>query len=110
MSGGNRLKQADAASFTSSATETSFAKHMQMDAFFSSLMMILVSELGDKTFFIAAVMAMKHSRGVVLAGQTTPASSPMIYQIPIVSCFVHPFSWSVQTQVSESMYVLEVRV
>jgi hypothetical protein len=40
----------------------------QMDAFFSSLMMILVSELGDKTFFIAAVMAMKHSRGVVLAG------------------------------------------
>ena len=27
----------------------------QVDAFFSSLMMIIVSELGDKTFFIAAV-------------------------------------------------------
>ncbi|KAJ1472236.1 hypothetical protein T484DRAFT_1841153 [Baffinella frigidus] len=40
----------------------------QLDAFFSSLTMILVSELGDKTFFIAAVMAMKHPRAVVLAG------------------------------------------
>ena len=39
-----------------------------VDAFASSLMMILVSELGDKTFFIAAVLAMKHSRAVVLVG------------------------------------------
>mmetsp|Transcript_16216 Transcript_16216/g.25182 ORF Transcript_16216/g.25182 Transcript_16216/m.25182 type:complete len:210 (-) Transcript_16216:95-724(-) len=30
--------------------------------------MIIVSELGDKTFFIAAIMAMRHSRAVVLAG------------------------------------------
>jgi putative Ca2+/H+ antiporter (TMEM165/GDT1 family) len=30
--------------------------------------MILVSELGDKTFFIAAVMAMKHPRSAVLTG------------------------------------------
>jgi len=30
--------------------------------------MILVSELGDKTFFIAAVLAMKHPRAIVLAG------------------------------------------
>eukprot|EP00291_Cryptomonas_curvata_P022291 CAMPEP_0172175762 /NCGR_PEP_ID=MMETSP1050-20130122/14414_1 /TAXON_ID=233186 /ORGANISM="Cryptomonas curvata, Strain CCAP979/52" /LENGTH=318 /DNA_ID=CAMNT_0012847913 /DNA_START=123 /DNA_END=1079 /DNA_ORIENTATION=- len=41
---------------------------VQVDAFFSSLMMIIVSELGDKTFFIAAIMAMKHPRGIVLAG------------------------------------------
>lgn len=41
---------------------------VRTDAFVSSLMMVMVSELGDKTFFIAAVMAMKHPRGVVLAG------------------------------------------
>uniref|UniRef100_A0A7S0V7P2 GDT1 family protein n=1 Tax=Hemiselmis tepida TaxID=464990 RepID=A0A7S0V7P2_9CRYP len=41
---------------------------VRADAFFSSLMMIVVSELGDKTFFIAAVLAMKHPRGVVGAG------------------------------------------
>ncbi len=39
-----------------------------MDAFFSSVTMILVNELGDKTFFIAAVLAMKNSRAVVLGG------------------------------------------
>lgn len=27
--------------------------------------MIIVSELGDKTFFIAAIMAMRHSRSTV---------------------------------------------
>lgn len=37
-------------------------------AFTQSLLMILVTELGDKTFFIAAVMAMKFPRLTVLAG------------------------------------------
>jgi len=36
--------------------------------FMASLAVIIVSELGDKTFFIAAIMAMRHSRGTVLAG------------------------------------------
>ena len=36
--------------------------------FIASLSMIIVSELGDKTFFIAAIMSMRHSRSVVLAG------------------------------------------
>lgn len=36
--------------------------------FIASLSMIIVSELGDKTFFIAAIMSMRHSRAVVLAG------------------------------------------
>lgn len=31
-------------------------------AFVSSFSVIIVSEIGDKTFFIAAIMAMKHSR------------------------------------------------
>ncbi|KAL7297705.1 hypothetical protein TKK_0008742 [Trichogramma kaykai] len=37
-------------------------------AFVASLSVILVSELGDKTFFIAAIMAMKHPRLTVFAG------------------------------------------
>lgn len=37
-------------------------------AFVASLSVIIVSELGDKTFFIAAIMAMRHSRLVVYLG------------------------------------------
>lgn len=36
--------------------------------FISSLSVIIVSELGDKTFFIAAIMAMKYARTTVFAG------------------------------------------
>eukprot|EP00939_MAST-03C_sp_MAST-3C-sp1_P000422 g422.t1 len=37
-------------------------------AFFNSIAMIIVTELGDKTFFIAAILAMKHDRAVIFAG------------------------------------------
>eukprot|EP00471_Norrisiella_sphaerica_P001877 CAMPEP_0184478340 /NCGR_PEP_ID=MMETSP0113_2-20130426/401_1 /TAXON_ID=91329 /ORGANISM="Norrisiella sphaerica, Strain BC52" /LENGTH=340 /DNA_ID=CAMNT_0026856099 /DNA_START=97 /DNA_END=1116 /DNA_ORIENTATION=+ len=37
-------------------------------AFFKSVAMIIATELGDKTFFIAAIMAMKHSRTLVYTG------------------------------------------
>ena len=36
-----------------------------LEGFLKSWGMILASEIGDKTFFIAAIMAMKHSRAVV---------------------------------------------
>ncbi|CAB0005210.1 unnamed protein product [Nesidiocoris tenuis] len=36
--------------------------------FVASFSVIIVSEIGDKTFFIAAIMAMKHSRLTVFAG------------------------------------------
>ncbi|XP_073962318.1 putative divalent cation/proton antiporter TMEM165 isoform X2 [Choristoneura fumiferana] len=36
--------------------------------FLASLSVVIVSELGDKTFFIAAIMAMKHPRIIVFAG------------------------------------------
>lgn len=39
-----------------------------LHAFLASLSVILVSELGDKTFFIAAIMAMRHPRLIVFAG------------------------------------------
>ncbi|KAJ6638952.1 Transmembrane protein [Pseudolycoriella hygida] len=37
-------------------------------AFVASISVILVSELGDKTFFIAAIMAMRHPRLIVFTG------------------------------------------
>ncbi|XP_039295178.1 transmembrane protein 165 isoform X3 [Nilaparvata lugens] len=39
-----------------------------LHGFIASLSVIIVSEIGDKTFFIAAIMAMKHSRLTVFAG------------------------------------------
>lgn len=36
--------------------------------FVASISVIIVSELGDKTFFIAAIMSMRHSRLVVFSG------------------------------------------
>ncbi|KAJ6858679.1 GDT1-like protein 4 isoform X2 [Populus alba x Populus x berolinensis] len=41
------------------------------DAFFASLSMILVSEIGDETFIIAALMAMRHPKSTVLSGALT---------------------------------------
>ncbi|MCV5137797.1 TMEM165/GDT1 family protein, partial [Escherichia coli] len=37
-------------------------------SFFLSFTMILFSEIGDKTFLVAALMAMKHDRLVVFSG------------------------------------------
>lgn len=39
-----------------------------LTAFTAGLLLITVSELGDKTFFIAAILAMRHSRRLVFAG------------------------------------------
>lgn len=42
-----------------------------LHAFIASLSVIVVSELGDKTFFIAAIMAMRHPRLIVFTGAIT---------------------------------------
>jgi len=52
-------------------------------AFVSSLSVILVSELGDKTFFIAAIMAMRHPRLTVFAG----AISALIFMTILSALF-----------------------
>ncbi|EFN51570.1 hypothetical protein CHLNCDRAFT_27784 [Chlorella variabilis] len=39
-----------------------------LEGFFKSWGVILASEIGDKTFFIAAILAMRHSRKLVFAG------------------------------------------
>jgi len=51
----------------SAASETVVSKGF-LDAFFSSFGLILVSEIGDETFIIAALMAMQHPRMTVFAG------------------------------------------
>ena len=40
-----------------------------LHGFLAALSVIIVSELGDKTFFIAAILSMKHPRLTVFAGQ-----------------------------------------
>jgi putative Ca2+/H+ antiporter (TMEM165/GDT1 family) len=39
-----------------------------LTAFTAALLLITISELGDKTFFIAVILAMRHSRRWVFAG------------------------------------------
>ncbi|XP_013886566.1 putative divalent cation/proton antiporter TMEM165 [Austrofundulus limnaeus] len=51
-----------------SADASSKANLGFIHAFVASLSVIIVSELGDKTFFIAAIMAMRYNRLTVLAG------------------------------------------
>lgn len=47
------------------------AKAGFLDAFTASISVILFTELGDKTFFIAAIMAMRHPRLIVFTGAIT---------------------------------------
>ena len=42
--------------------------------FIATLAVIIVSELGDKTFFIAAIMAMRHPRLTILSGAISALS------------------------------------
>lgn len=51
-------------------------------SFCASLSVIIVSELGDKTFFIAAIMAMSHSRVTVFLG----AISALIFMTLLSVC------------------------
>ncbi|XP_026320648.1 transmembrane protein 165 isoform X2 [Hyposmocoma kahamanoa] len=61
------------------------AKHQGnfIQGFIAALSVVVVSELGDKTFFIAAIMAMKHARLVVFAG----AISALVFMTVIAAAF-----------------------
>jgi len=58
--------------------------------FYASFAMIILSELGDKTFFIAAILAMRHPRLVVFSGAIsalalmTVLSAGMGYAAPLL--------------------------
>ena len=49
-------------------TGSSISDDNFVHGFFAALSVIIVSELGDKTFFIAAILSMKHPRLTVYAG------------------------------------------
>ncbi|KAJ2941308.1 hypothetical protein O0L34_g3507 [Tuta absoluta] len=54
-----------------------------LQGFIASLSVVIVSELGDKTFFIAAIMAMKHARLIVFAG----AISALVFMTVLSALF-----------------------
>ncbi|KAI5638390.1 hypothetical protein NE865_09024 [Phthorimaea operculella] len=54
-----------------------------LQGFIASISVVIVSELGDKTFFIAAIMAMKHARLVVFAG----AISALVFMTVLSALF-----------------------
>lgn len=58
----------DSPTFEQTSQHTPVVTLGLVHAFVASLSVIVVSELGDKTFFIAAIMAMRHSRITVFAG------------------------------------------
>ncbi|XP_040382960.1 GDT1-like protein 4 [Oryza brachyantha] len=62
------LRTAGASGGGATETEMEKAGLGLFDAFFASLSMIIVSEIGDETFIIAALMAMRHPKSTVLSG------------------------------------------
>lgn len=64
----NEKPRIDISEGTKSHTDSVYAQLGFVHGFLASLSVILVSELGDKTFFIAAIMAMRHPRLIVFSG------------------------------------------
>lgn len=54
-----------------------------LTAFTAGLLLITVSELGDKTFFIAAILAMRHSRRLVFAGAIAALAAMTVLSVTI---------------------------
>ena len=52
-----------------------------LTAFTAGLLLITISELGDKTFFIAVVMSMRHSRRLVLAGAVAALAAMTVLSV-----------------------------
>ena len=52
-----------------------------LKAFTAGLLLIMLSELGDKTFFIAMILAMRHSRRLVYIGVVTALAAMTILSV-----------------------------
>lgn len=63
---GTELSKVDSIPIESNVVDEALPK--QSSGFFPSVTMILASELGDKTFFIAAILAMRHPKCIVFSG------------------------------------------
>jgi hypothetical protein len=81
----------------SDTTNSSGLVATPLHAFLFSFTMIIISELGDKTFLIAALMAMRHSRAVVFSAAfaslfvMTVLSAALGHAVPhlSISVFIH---------------------
>ena len=65
---GNELEHGKYAGIAKSGLTVASQAMNFWSAFLNSVAMIIVTELGDKTFFIAAIMAMRNPRGIIFAG------------------------------------------
>lgn len=52
-----------------------------LTAFTAGLLLITISELGDKTFFIAVILSMQHSRKIVFAGVTAALAAMTVLSV-----------------------------
>lgn len=75
-------------------------------AFVASFSVIIVSELGDKTFFIAAIMAMRHMRFTVFGG----AMGALALMTVLSGMSLVVDTCSVQTSVSQYMHLVHQQV
>ena len=69
-----KIKEEDAAEGEETAVTEGIVEWLSvgfLHAFAASISVIIVSEIGDKTFFIAAILAMKYSRCLVFSGALT---------------------------------------
>ncbi|XP_024530983.1 GDT1-like protein 5 isoform X3 [Selaginella moellendorffii] len=66
-----------------------------IQGFLKSTAMTIVSEIGDKTFFVAALMAMRHPRGVVLTGA--------LLALVVMTIFSAVFGWAAPNLISRKL-------
>ncbi|KAH8937590.1 hypothetical protein BDL97_16G036100 [Sphagnum fallax] len=65
-----------------------------IEGFFKSIAMIVVSEIGDKTFFVAALLAMRHSRVTVFSGA--------LGALAVMTVFSAFFGWAAPNLISRT--------
>jgi len=58
-----------------------------LSAFTAGLLLITISELGDKTFFIAMILSMRHPRHLVLAGVVAALAAMTLLSVAIGQVF-----------------------
>lgn len=54
-----------------------------IDGFVSSLTVVILAELGDRTFFIAAILAVKHPRFIVFLGQMAAQTAMTVASVAL---------------------------
>jgi len=69
------------------AVATEVMKKVAQTGFTAAFTLIFVSELGDKTFFIAALLAMKKGKALVLAGATSALAVMTVISVAIGRLF-----------------------